>query len=258
MDATYNIETRNSPIIATAIHDGHELFPDFIPFMMLKEHERFREEDPYTADIAKLPTSRVTVYTSRFQVDLNRIPEKAIYRNPEDAWGLEVWDGLSQDMEDFIMIYYQKFYQDIKSLIEDTIQRFGCFIVLDIHSYNYKREGPHSPASQHGHPDINLGTYYNRLEWHHVFSHLRDYLASSGGIGERVDARENVIFKGGAFAQWIVKHYGNAGCVVSIEYKKTFMDEWTGRANLRTLNRLRRNLQGALPLLYNDINKKCS
>lgn len=253
MNSLYSIKKQDSPIISAAIHDGHDLFPDFIPWMRLQEHERFREEDPYTSYIAKLPTSRIIVHTSRFQVDLNRPPEQAIYKTPQDAWGLEVWNKINKKAEAFIMKYYHKFYRDIRSLLEDTIHRFGRFIVLDIHSYNHRHDAPHHAADVKGHPTINLGTYYNKKTWSPLFEDFRDYLILSEQIREPVDVRENILFKGGAFAQWIIRHYGKKGCVISIEYKKTFMDEWTGRADIGRLKQIRKTLKGALPILYKGL-----
>src|SRR5690606_30628268 len=91
MELVYHIRKAPSPIIAAAIHDGHLLAEPLLDYMHLQEHERFREEDPYTAYLANVPTSRILVQTSRFQTDLNRRREKAVYREPDDAWGLTVW-----------------------------------------------------------------------------------------------------------------------------------------------------------------------
>jgi hypothetical protein len=40
--------------------------------------------------------------------------------------------------------------------------------------------------------------------------------------------RENIKFKGGYFSQWIHENYPENSCVIAIEVKKFFMDEWTG------------------------------
>ncbi len=39
------------PVVATAIHDGHEVRPDLLKHFALSEDERLREEDPHTSAI---------------------------------------------------------------------------------------------------------------------------------------------------------------------------------------------------------------
>ena len=40
-----------------------------------------------------LPVLAAWARRSRFEVDLNRPREEAVYRVPEDCWGLDVWRG---------------------------------------------------------------------------------------------------------------------------------------------------------------------
>ena len=47
-------------------------------------------------------------------------------------------------------------------------------------------------------------------------------------LGQGFDIRENVKFKGQNLAWWVHERYPGVGCVLAIEFKKTFMDEWTG------------------------------
>ena len=78
-------------LLATAIHAGHDLRPEVAEAMVLDEATRLREEDPHTDTIGALTPARVVVHRSRFEMDLNRLLEDAVYRTPEDCWGLEVW-----------------------------------------------------------------------------------------------------------------------------------------------------------------------
>ncbi|MFW2440184.1 MAG: N-formylglutamate amidohydrolase [Arenicellales bacterium] len=72
-----------SPLIATAIHAGHEIRHELLPLIALDEAERTREENPYTDFFVKVaPTWLVTTH-SRFEVDLSRDREDAIYTSPE-------------------------------------------------------------------------------------------------------------------------------------------------------------------------------
>src|SRR5690554_2993528 len=81
----------DSPIVGVALHDGHDIRDDLKSYINLAAPERLREEDPYTGDWANLIDNNIIVHKSRFEVDLNRSREKAIYQSADDAWGLEVW-----------------------------------------------------------------------------------------------------------------------------------------------------------------------
>lgn len=251
----YDIRLAHSPIIATAIHDGHNIPNALSSFLLLNESERFREEDPYTREMAVLPVNSIPVNTSRFYADLNREETKALYLNPQDAWGLKVWnENLPESLKSEALAYYHQFYEDVGILIENIIENFGCFFILDIHSYNHKRDSPKMNASILEHPEINLGTFYNQDKWHPLLEKIKGYLSYSKiSDGYPVDVRNNVIFKGGYFAQWVIKHYGEKGAVVSLEFKKTFMDEWTGRAFPEHINEINRALAGIIPLIESEL-----
>ena len=96
-DTIWWIEKGSGPLVATAIHDGHEVRPDVLDLMSIPEANRLREEDPFTGDWTAVAPTRVVGTRSRFEVDLNRPRDGAVYRTPADAWGLEVWkDGIPE------------------------------------------------------------------------------------------------------------------------------------------------------------------
>lgn len=254
MNTTYEIHKENSPIISLALHDGHYIPPDILRNIKLEEHERFREEDPYTAQMADLPVNKVVVNTSRFYVDLNRLKDEAIYKQPKDAWGLQVWNGkFPEEIEKKQMAYYHQFYSDIQILIQNTIQNFGFFIILDIHSYNHRRESPDIDAPFESNPEINIGSKYNESKWNIQTNNFINFLSNSTINGHAPDVRENIKFKGGGFSQWVNQHYSEHGYVLSIEFKKTFMDEWTGRGDIAHIQDIRRILIDSIPFLTDDI-----
>ena len=261
MELSFSIHKEQSPIIAAAIHDGHLIDPLLIDYLALQEHERFREEDPYTANLVDLPVSQVVVQTSRFQTDLNRRREQAVYRTPEDAWGLEVWRPALPEMTATQLLEgYDQFYAAVSQLIESTIAVFGKFVVLDIHSYNHRRNGPLETATSSENPEINIGTAHNHGSWKPLGQRVVRFLSHHRILGRFPDVRENIKFGGGAFAEWINRYYGEYGCVLSFEFKKTFMDEWTGRVDIQHLNDIRFALRGCIPFLSDmlDIQNKLS
>lgn len=250
----FEIENRSTPIIATAIHDGHFIKEELRSFMLLNEQERAREEDPYTAFmIADLPVTKIKVSSSRFQLDLNRFKDKAIYEKPEDAWGLSVWENLSEEEKSQLHADYDIFYDSVKQLLDATINEHGYALILDIHTYNHRRDDAFTEADAEANPEINMGTFYNTEKWKALCSDYTKFLTQ-----QNFDARENVKFKGGAFAQWMIKNYNDKICVLSVEFKKTFMDEWTGIVNVPHLLRLQGLLSQSVEFLRDEVKKYLS
>ena len=84
------VERGNGPLLAVAIHDGHDVRDNLRKYMAVEDLARLREEDPYTGIWTVVAPTRVVVSQSRFEFDLNRPREKAVYLSPEDAWGIQV------------------------------------------------------------------------------------------------------------------------------------------------------------------------
>lgn len=76
------------PYVCAAVHNGHHFSKDLWKNCWHTEHERLYEEDPHTGQmISGLPITLIA-HDSRFEYDLNRAPETAIY---ETAWGKTLW-----------------------------------------------------------------------------------------------------------------------------------------------------------------------
>ena len=81
----FTCEEGDGPLVAAAVHNGHDLRPEVADIMVLAEADRLREEDPHTGRWATVAPTRLVGRRSRFEVDLNRPRDKAVYRLPEDA-----------------------------------------------------------------------------------------------------------------------------------------------------------------------------
>ncbi|WP_146682013.1 N-formylglutamate amidohydrolase [Limihaloglobus sulfuriphilus] len=226
------IERGGGPVVAAAIHDGHFVSPQAVSTIAISEDERLREEDPYTGIFARICRNRIIANYSRFEVDLNRPREKAVYIKPEDAWGLKVWkDDVNQDIISSSLEKYDLFYRRAHKFFKEIEAGYGRFVVLDIHSYCHRRDGSGvDPAPQRDNPDINLGTgNMNRALWSNIIERfIRDASSQRAG-GRPLDVRENIRFKGGYFSKWIHETFPQTGCCLAIEIKKIFMDEWSGQ-----------------------------
>ncbi|GAB3005594.1 N-formylglutamate amidohydrolase [Niabella terrae] len=249
----YMVNDLGTPVMAFALHAGHAIAPRLRTYMLLSEAERAHEEDPYTGDmIFGLPVTTVRVRQSRFQLDLNRTREKSVYLHPDDAWGLRVWKPLPEEHLRALYEAYDQFYERLKQLITDSIRQWGFFIILDVHSYNHRREGPFTPAAPDSHPEINIGTAYNHSRWQSLCDDYTAFLTGAADWLRPINIGQNIIFKGGAFAQWILENYGDQGAVLSIEFKKTFMDEWTGILDIDQFNRIKKLLSSGVVFLNNQ------
>lgn len=257
-DAVAFVGDWSGPVVATSVHAGHELRPDIAAAMVLDETERFREEDPHTDRIAAVVPDRVVTTRSRFEADLNRPRREAVYRRPEDCWGLEVWrDGvLSDELFEGSLETYDAFYDALAPRLDALAER-GPFVLLDVHSYNHRRDGADAPpAPSSDNPEVNVGT--GSLD-HDLFGPLverfmGDLRDASLGCGP-LDARENVAFEGRNLAWWVHDRYPRVGCVLALEFKKIFMDEWSGELDEERLRNAQEGLAAALPGLHEELGR---
>ena len=147
MDKTlWKLTVGNSPLVATAIHDGHDTREEIAELLSLDESLRLREEDPFTGEWTAVAETQFVAFRSRFEVDLNRPREKAVYINPQDAWGLQVWKRRpSNDIVQRSLKEYDAFYREMENLFSDLVKKFNRFIVFDLHH----GEGITDAASRH-------------------------------------------------------------------------------------------------------------
>ncbi len=250
MQASWVLTQGHGPIVAVALHDGHNIRAEVSSLLALSESDRTREEDPFTALWTTVADTQIVVKQSRFEFDLNRPREKAVYLTPEDAWGLSVWHSVpSEEIVTRSLAEYDAFYATVKRVFADIEQRFGCFVVFDLHTYNHRREGLEAlPADPRYNPEINLGTgSLNRDRWAPVVERFITDLRSFDFLGQHLDVRENIRFRGGHFSRWTHQTFPESACVLAIEVKKFFMNEWTNEADPVQLDAIRRALQSTVP-----------
>jgi N-formylglutamate amidohydrolase len=227
----WEIVIGTGPVVAVALHDGHEVREELAPLFAISAADRLREEDPYTAGWTQIAPSRVVARRSRFEVDLNRSHERAVYRTPEEAWGLTIWkQPLPNEVVERSRAVRTEFYATVDKVLRELLEQHERLVVYELHTYNHHRQGPYAPFdAPELNPQVNLGTAYNAPHWWPVLERFTHELRAFDFPGGRLDVRENVKFTGGYFAQWLDENFSDTVCNLCIEFKKFFMDEWTGK-----------------------------
>ena len=148
----------DSQLVATAIHDGHDVRDEVACLLALDDAQRRREEDPGTGVLADIAETRIVVRRSRFEVELNRPRHQSVYLCPEDAWGLDVWKlPPAKDLIALSLGQYDAFYAEVAGILAESVQRHGRLILLDLHAYNHRRGGPDAqPGEAAGNPEIDI------------------------------------------------------------------------------------------------------
>ena len=225
-----------------AIHNGHGISESVSAKIGLSNVARMREEDPFTDRFIRDKDNHVVQLTSRFEYDLNRSRERAVYQKPSDCWELPIYpeDSLSNCEIDVALEKYDKFYRDLDTIIESFISKHNKIIIWDIHSYNHRRNGQNSDFDNNDeNPEIILGTNdykYMSKDWKPLIDKIEHSLKSQAFHGEfknrsisrdSLDVRQNVKFPGGYLSQHINRKYPDNACCIAVEFKKIWMDEWS-------------------------------
>ncbi len=248
----------SNELVAAAIHQSHYIEDDVLKYFALSEADRLREEDPYTDEFTDAGSVRIIANYSRFRVDLNRSRDKAIYMSPIDAWGMKPYnENLPPEVIESGLGYYDSFYDGIHNLFTSLIKKWGKIFVYDFHSYNHKRDGMDSPpAPADENPEVNIGTgNINREYWGSLIDRFMNDLKEFDFGGRQLDVRENVRFKGGHFSKWIGENFPQTACVLAIEVKKFFMDEWTGEKDNKQMHLLKQAFISTRPGVLRELKK---
>ncbi|QMU65571.1 MAG: hypothetical protein GKR88_15625 [Flavobacteriaceae bacterium] len=206
------------PYVCAAIHDGHQFRKELWSHCKHTEYERWYEEDPATKEMIKTHPIVISGMDSRFEYDLNRAPENAIY---EDAWGKQLWyTPLSNKMKEKSLAKHIRFYEVVHTLISKIEHIFGVCVVYDMHSYNWKRWNREVPVWNLGTANVDKHRFEEDIEsWCIILGkmHLPNTIKST--------ARINDTFQGnGYFLRYIGKSFNNT-LVLATEIAKIYCDE---------------------------------
>ncbi|MFK7812608.1 MAG: N-formylglutamate amidohydrolase [Maribacter sp.] len=210
-----------APYICGAVHDGHQFRKSLWKNCLHTEYDRWYEEDPCTKEIVQTHPIVIAGCDSRFEYDLNRTPETAIYN---DAWGKQLWrQPLEEEERNQSLQKHTNFYEVVNALVNKIESKYSKAIVFDMHSYNWKRWD--RPV-----PTWNLGT--GNID-NDRFGHLAASWSQKLGTmilpnGIDSSSKINNTFQGnGYFLKYITQNFKNT-LVLATEIAKVYCDEYTG------------------------------
>ena len=226
------------PYVCAAIHDGGQMRDDILEKCSLSTYERWYEEDPHTAEFVSNFPILIQGCDSRFEYDLNRDPETAIY---EDAWGKAVWKiPLSESQKQRSLAKHRAFYEVIEALIQKLESKFKKCIVYDIHSYNWKRWDRPVPVFNIGAEKIDDEKFGKYVEsWRDELSQIE-----LGDI-HNYTAINDVFYGRGYLLGFITNRFKNT-LVLATEVSKIYCDELTGESFPEVINQIKEGFKTAI------------
>lgn len=218
-DYSFTLKIENYvPYVCGAVHDGHQFRKELWENCTHTEYERWFEEDPATKSMIQSHPIVIAGCDSRFEYDLNRDPENAVF---VDAWGKKLWkEPLPKAQKDKSLQKHANFYRVVHTLIQQLESKFETIVVYDIHSYNWRRWDREVPV-------INLGT--SNVDNERFGEFIEHWRATLSGlklphVNETTSKINDTFFGNGYFLKYITKNFKNT-LVLATEFKKIYCDE---------------------------------
>ena len=242
-----------SPLVAAAIHNGHDLRSTLLKRVKLTEAQRRYEEDAYTELFTHLSATRIVVGRSQFEVDLNRARGEAVYQRPEGPG--------SGNLEGAPASQRGRGLTGIARILPGRCgpARRGDCTAWRIRCLRHPLVQPsprwseNGSGAQEGNPDDFGTSCLDRSVRGSLLDAAMNELSRHRVNGKTLDVRENIKFKGRQFPHWVSGRYGERGCAIAIELKKIFMDEWTGVVDPHYASELFAALAGTVPVVESEL-----
>ena len=207
------------PYACAAIHDGHQFRKELWDNCLHSEYDRWYEEDPQTKNMIASHPIVIAGCDSRFEYDLNRAPEAAVF---ETAWGKQLWrTPLENTQKQKSLDKHTSFYKVVHALVDKIESKFGAAIVYDMHSYNWQRWEREVPTWNLGTSNIDNERFGELIEsWRKMLSNMN----LPNGI-KSTAAINNTFYGNGYFLRYITKEFKNT-LVLATEIAKIYCDEY--------------------------------
>ena len=230
-----------APYVCGAVHDGNQFRRSLWENCLHTEYDRWYEEDPCTKEMVQSHPVVIAGCDSRFEYDLNRGPDSAIY---DDAWGKQLWrNPLPENEKDHSLQKHNAFYQVTHSLMSKIESKYGKAIVFDMHSYNWKRWDREVPVWNLGTTNIDNDRFGGVVEsWRSKLSemNLPNGINSTAGIND-------TFYGKGYFLKYITQNFKNT-LVLATEIAKVYCDEYSGIIYPEVVRSVEEHLKELIPL----------
>jgi len=226
--------------VCAAVHDGHQFRKELWDNCLHTAYERWYEDDPATKTMIDTQPIVIAGLDSRFEYDLNRAPEVAIY---EDAWGKELWkEPLSEEMKSLSLSKHEAFYRVVNVLMNKLQDIHTHCIVYDMHSYNWKRWSREVPTWNLGTQNVDQDRFGEQIElWRNSLSEIQ----LANGISSKA-AVNNTFYGNGYFLKFITSRFKNT-LVLATEIAKIYCDEHEQILYPEVIDSIRQELSHRIP-----------
>jgi hypothetical protein len=228
------------PYVCAAIHDGHQFRKELWDNCLHTEYDRWYEEDPETKNMIASHPIVIAGCDSRFEYDLNRPPEEAVF---ETAWGKQLWKNpLPEAQKQTSLAKHNAFYKVVHALIETIEAKYGIAIVYDMHSYNWQRWDREVPTWNLGTSNVDNNRFGDAIEaWRQSLSEisLPNNIKSTALIND-------TFFGNGYFLKFITNSFKNT-LVLATEIAKVYCDEYQQVNFPEVVNSVETQLKQRLP-----------
>ncbi|MBT8245909.1 MAG: hypothetical protein HKP48_10620 [Winogradskyella sp.] len=234
-----------------AVHNGHQFRKELWDNCLHSEYDRWYEEDPETKTMVASHPIVIGGCDSRFEYDLNRSPEDAVF---ETAWGKQLWKSpLEVSQKEKSQQKHANFYKVVEALIAKLEEKFGICIVYDMHSYNWQRWDREVPT-------WNLGT--SNIDNERFEACVGDWRKALASIelpyGIKRTSKINDVFQGnGYFLKFITQNFKNT-LVLATEIAKVYCDEYNRIIYPEVVTAVEHQLKDLLPKHADDFYKRFS
>jgi N-formylglutamate amidohydrolase len=230
-----------------SMHSGHRVRDEILDILAVSEVDRLREEDPYMDRFISDFPIRIYGRDSRFEYDLNRNPYRAVYDFNIPKWGLNIWKReVTKEEHDISISKHREFHELLELVSRYMLRQNRYALLFDLHAYCYQRE-TRQPWFEDERPEINIGTgAVNREVFEPAINCFKSNLRRTKINDHHLRISENEIFFGGYLSRHLSRLYHDRLLVLALEYKKIFMDEWTGELYQEVMEKLIRDFRGAV------------
>lgn len=231
------------PLVGLAVHAGHRIRAELVSNMGVEEDDRRYDEDTHSDYFIENFPMQLIGLDSRYEYDIDRKRDQAIYLKPFQCWGKRAW--ISPPTKTELEISYEKYdeaHDLMEFFMEQTMAYFHKTLVLDLHTYSFKRQMYGSKSSSL--PLFNIGT--TKLDRKKHAKTVDAWLAELAKIqvpDMETTVAENDLFKGdGAVAINLIEKFPEAA-IIPLDIKKLFMDETTGQIHEPIAQKLRAEIE---------------